>query len=87
MVASQAHRLLLPWKLQAHLDNINYPSDFNQLSSCSKPKPSYLYKIQMHAKSGVSEQQGACNIYVSINDNSYGGVLTHNLSSMFLFQN
>lgn len=39
MVASQAHRLLLPWKLQAHLDNINYPSHFNQAARRRKPKP------------------------------------------------
>lgn len=67
MVASQAHRLQLPWKLQAHLDNINYPSDFNQPSWYGKPKPNFLYEMQMHAKSSVSDQQGACNINVSIN--------------------
>lgn len=91
MVASQAHRLLLPWKLQAHLNNINYPSDFNQPSQRSKPN--YLYKIQMHARSSVSDQQGACNVNVSISvfdDSSYGedtAVLTRNLSSVFLFGN
>lgn len=65
MVASQAHRLLLPWKLQAHLDNINYPSDFNQPSQRSKPN--YLCRIQTHARSSASDKQGARNVNVSIN--------------------
>lgn len=28
---------LLPWKLQAHLQNINYPSDIYQSCRCSRP--------------------------------------------------
>lgn len=57
MVASQAHRLLLPWKLQAHLDNINYPSDFNQPSQCKQAKA--RLSLQNTDARKVSDQQEA----------------------------
>lgn len=77
MVASQAQGLLLPWKLPAHLDNINYPSVFNQPSPLSKPN--YHYKIQMHA---VIAHHGAWWWWFTSSNNMLLGSVLPNIKTL-----